>query len=417
MAQLQISELPQGSAADGHEVPTELTGTTYRVGLSSIKDWITQNVRNIYDPGGKASDVYDRANHIGTQALSTVPGAMSKAGDTMTGPLILPSALPTDPNQAVGKAWVEAITGGLGDAPSDNAVYGRMNAAWTKALPLTGGVISGTLDTTGKLTVQGGGLQVTGGLTISSGGMTLNGSANFGANTLTCGGISASGNVSGANLSTGGTITATGGSSSASHYSSSYIQSATGFIVNVSSAQLYLGSTYGWNQIMVTPSNYAIYMGFAGNNMYTFQTDRFAPINNGGPLLGTSTQRWDRVYSINADSVSSDEKLKKDVRPFTEEEVAAARGMFPLLRLFRWKDEAAGTKLHAGVIAQEMEELFAAHGLTITDYAFFEIDDDMQIIYNEDGSSTETPTGTQTRSIVYPELLVWMMAALAPQGA
>jgi hypothetical protein len=409
MPQLQIGELPPSTAAADHEVPTEQAGTTYKVDFASIRDWISAAVSAIYDPSGKQVDVYDRANHTGVQALATVTNAMSKTGDTMTGPLILPSAAPTDPNQAVGKAWVEAITGGLGDAPSDNAVYGRMNATWTKALPLTGGVISGTLDTTGKLTVQGGGLAVSAGGANITGGLTVGGAANFGSNTLTVGTVNASASMSATGLSLG-----SGQINCGPIYATSVIQSTFGYQIAYGGAQLMLGNpSYGWNLLSVNPSNYAFYIGFSGNNFYTFQTDRLAPINSGSPVLGTSSQRWDRVYSVNADSVSSDLKLKKEIRPFTPQEIACAREIFPLLRLFKWQS-GSDEKLHAGVIAQDMEELFARHNLTITDYAFYEIDDDMQTVYNDDGSATETATGTQTRSIVYPELLVWMMATLTP---
>jgi hypothetical protein len=36
--------------------------------------------------------------------------------------------------------------GGISDAPSDSSAYGRIDGAWTKVLPLTGGELTGTLD-------------------------------------------------------------------------------------------------------------------------------------------------------------------------------------------------------------------------------------------------------------------------------
>jgi hypothetical protein len=35
--------------------------------------------------------------------------------------------------------------GGLSDAPSNGSSYGRLNAAWTKVLPLTGGILTGSV--------------------------------------------------------------------------------------------------------------------------------------------------------------------------------------------------------------------------------------------------------------------------------
>jgi len=58
---------------------------------------------------------------------------VNKAGDTMTGPLVIPGP-PTAGGQAANKSYVDSKAGaGLPDAPADGFTYGRQNNAWSKA--------------------------------------------------------------------------------------------------------------------------------------------------------------------------------------------------------------------------------------------------------------------------------------------
>jgi hypothetical protein len=57
------------------------------------------------------------------------------AGDTMTGPLILPTAAPTDPSEAVTKAYADALP--PGEAPLDGTAYVRQSGAWAPSTALT----------------------------------------------------------------------------------------------------------------------------------------------------------------------------------------------------------------------------------------------------------------------------------------
>ena len=56
------------------------------------------------------------------------------------------------------KNYVDAHSGGggLADAPSDGSLYGRLNAAWTKAVPLAGGTMTGLLTLSGIPSVTNG---------------------------------------------------------------------------------------------------------------------------------------------------------------------------------------------------------------------------------------------------------------------
>jgi len=402
MATKQISELPLGVVDVDHEVPTQQLGTTYKLSIAGIKDWILAQWSSVYDPTSIAKSPFARANHTGTQPITTVDNALNKTGDTVTGVLLLPTADPTVANQAATKAYVDKAAGGFPDAVADGALYGRMNNAWSKALPLAGGTVTGAL-------VANAGMTIAGGLNVQSGGMTVTGTLNAGANAITCGPLTSSGQVYG-NTGYFGGLTTTSATVTYLTCNSVLSINSAGLNCVYSGVNFQFSDNIAWNRINVTNSSYAILIGFAGTSYYTFQTDRFAPMSSGGPVLGTSSQRWDRVYSVNADSVSSDAKLKQDVRPFSAVEIAVAKEIKNYIRMFRMK--ASPDKLHAGVIAQDMETLFAEYGLDIRQYAFYEIDEDMSYTTDAEGQSVETPTGEYTRSIVYSELLVWMIAAM-----
>jgi hypothetical protein len=80
----------------------------------------------------------------GRQSLAWVH-VLAMTGGTLTGPLILQG----DPASALGaatKQYVDAHSGPIAsDAPSDGFTYGRLNAAWTRALALAGGTLTGAL--------------------------------------------------------------------------------------------------------------------------------------------------------------------------------------------------------------------------------------------------------------------------------
>ena len=274
----QISELPLGSAGVSQEIPSQEAGTTYRLSLAGIRDWVLASWATVYDPTGLARSPFDRANHTGVQPIGTVTNALNKTGDTMSGALLLPVPDPTVANQAATKAYVDKAAGGFPDAPADTASYARKDNAWTKVVPLGGAAMTGRLD-------MNAGAQITGGLTVSSGGLTVSGAINFGASALTCGPVVSSGQVQGANFYTagqvqGGNIYTPGQVLGGSGYFNGRCQVnyvTGGFDVIVGAASFSLGST-SWNAINVTPSSYPIYMSFAGTNFFTFEPDRFAPL-------------------------------------------------------------------------------------------------------------------------------------------
>jgi hypothetical protein len=85
-------------------------------------------------------------NHAATKQYVDDGDALkvSKSGDTMTGPLVVP-VIPGAPEHAASKAYVDAAIVSMPEAPVDTFAYGRMGAAWTQVLQLTGGQLTGPL--------------------------------------------------------------------------------------------------------------------------------------------------------------------------------------------------------------------------------------------------------------------------------
>ena len=92
--------------------------------------------------------------HAGSAlTLSQAEGLfVALAGSTMTGPLTL-DADPTSPMQAATMQWVEAQVA-FPEAPTDGQLYGRVGAnnTWQPALPLAGGVVTGSITLPGNAT-------------------------------------------------------------------------------------------------------------------------------------------------------------------------------------------------------------------------------------------------------------------------
>jgi len=78
---------------------------------------------------------------VGPPGVQGVPGPVGPVGPQ--GPIGLPGP--------VGPQGVPGPPGGLGEAPTDGALYGRngFSAAWQKALPINGGTLTGTLTLSG----------------------------------------------------------------------------------------------------------------------------------------------------------------------------------------------------------------------------------------------------------------------------
>jgi len=96
-------------------------------------------------------------------------------------------------------------------------------------------------------------------------------------------------------------------------------------------------------------------------------------------LLGTSSYKWGQIYSTSSSISASDRNEKQDINEITESERKVASKIVDLFRTFRMKDAVSKkgdeARLHNGVIAQDLIEVFQSEGLNAHRYGLFCYDD------------------------------------------
>ena len=148
--------------------------------------------------------------------------------------------------------------------------------------------------------------------------------------------------------------------------------------------------------------------------------------------LGASNARWDDVYATNGTIQTSDRNEKQDIDVLSDAETRVAQACKGLLRKFRWIDSVAekgdDARIHFGIIAQDLQDAFAAEGLDAGRYAMFisstwweatetYTDDDGVEQTRTDTYETqaEAPEGATERTrlgVRYPELLAFIIGAM-----
>ena len=105
------------------------------------------------------------------------------------------------------------------------------------------------------------------------------------------------------------------------------------------------------------------------------------PVGNNGAVrdnaidLGYATGRFDDIYATNGTIQTSDRNEKQDIEALSDAEQRVAVAAKGLLRKFRWIDsveeKGADARIHFGIIAQDLQDAFAAEGLDAGRYAMF----------------------------------------------
>ena len=180
-----------------------------------------------------------------------------------------------------------------------------------------------------------------------------------------------------------------------------------------------------------------------GNNF--FPVDSAGGSNDNTMDCGIAASRWDDIYATNSVIQTSDRNEKQDIEVLSEAEARVAVACKGLLRKFRWKDAVAEkgdeARIHFGIIAQDLQDAFAAEGLDAGRYAMFisstwweaervvpaveEVLDDEGNVVTEAvaehtvvdsyESAEEAPEGATERTrlgVRYPELLAFIIGAI-----
>lgn len=94
--------------------------------------------------------------------------------------------------------------------------------------------------------------------------------------------------------------------------------------------------------------------------------------NNTGITLGTFSTPFQRLYSQNGVTTTSDMRQKADIQTLSEAERQVATTCKGLMRKYKWKsdveEKGGGAKWHFGIMAQELEQAFSDNGLDASNY-------------------------------------------------
>lgn len=153
----------------------------------------------------------------------------------------------------------------------------------------------------------------------------------------------------------------------------------------------------------------AIIQGPGATTVY-LETKVMFPLTTSDTDLGKTGNRWNNIYLQNAPNVVSDSTYKTEPQAIPDAVLDAVGDVdivqFKLLTAVAKGEENA--RLHVGVIAQQLVDAFASHGLDATEYGVVLYDswDDEPAVLDDDGNvvTPEVVAGGMW-SIRYEELL------------
>jgi len=116
--------------------------------------------------------------------------------------------------------------------------------------------------------------------------------------------------------------------------------------------------------------------------------------------LGAAAARWSVVYAGTGTINTSDRNEKEEIEDLSEAELRVATAIKGLIKKFKFKGRV---RKHVGVIAQDVQDAFAAEGLDASEYGLFCSD----TWTDEDTGEEKTRLGVR-----YEELLAFVIAAL-----
>ena len=130
-----------------------------------------------------------------------------------------------------------------------------------------------------------------------------------------------------------------------------------------------IGAASGTTYITGTASGLVFNYGRVGS------CDTSGAIVDNTTDLGNTNNRFDDIYATNGTIQTSDRNEKQDIEVLSDAETRVAQACKGLLRKFRWQDAVAekgdDARIHFGIIAQDLQDAFAAEGLDAGRYAMF----------------------------------------------
>jgi hypothetical protein len=194
---------------------------------------------------------------------------------------------------------------------------------------------------------------------------------------------------------------------------------------SISQVELRAGASQGE---LFTVNNVQFVMGTGGTDRLILETGgSVRPGANNTQQLGNASFRWSEVFAGNGVINTSDANEKTDIEELNDAEHAVAVQLKGLIRKFRFRDsvERKGddARIHVGVIAQDVAEVFTNAGLDPNKYGVFcedvwhthlvDSEDDPEIkIEKPCGPDDEGAIEHRILGIRYDQLFAFVISAL-----
>lgn len=162
--------------------------------------------------------------------------------------------------------------------------------------------------------------------------------------------------------------------------------------------------------------------------LYASPTQSFHPTTDNVLSLGRAGNRWTQVFAATGTINTSDANAKQQIRNLSDAEKAVAVRLKGLIKAFKFNEAVAqkgdSARIHVGVIAQEVQQAFAAEGLDANQYGIFcydKWDDEFkthEAELDKDGNIIKPQRIEKIRSagesygVRYEELLAFLIAAI-----
>jgi hypothetical protein len=219
--------------------------------------------------------------------------------------------------------------------------------------------------------------------------------------TGTVSGLSLSGTVTtSGNLTLGGTLSLTSGDITSGLGFTPYSNTnPSGFVTSsgsvafatsagsASTATNLSGGTLTTSSYSLLSSSSLVAIGnSSGQGVFVNGSGSFSSSIDNTMSCGTSGFRWTTVYATTGTINTSDANQKQQIQNLTEVEFAVATELKSKVKTFKFNDAVTAKGLnarkHVGWIAQDVQTVFANHGLNANDYGMFcsdEIDGKIQL--------------------------------------
>ena len=169
-----------------------------------------------------------------------------------------------------------------------------------------------------------------------------------------------------------------------------------------SAADVALASSGGKNIVCIQDAANAMFPG--ADNAYS---------------IGTAARRWSVVYSATATINTSDERAKEQIKSLSDAQIEVAKALKGMIKQFKFKEGVAkkgdAARIHVGVIAQEVAQVFVDNGLNPEDYALFchdQWDETPEVLDNEGNIIVAYEPAGDRYGIRYEELLAFIISAI-----